>query len=221
MFWLILLIILSAIAFITFGAFKLCANIFLKSVCTINADKAIAITFDDGPHPDYTPKLLGLLRDHNVKASFFLIGKEVEAYPEIVKRIAEEGHTIGLHSYAHTYNYGFLSTKAVIRDLTDNAKEIKKASGEDVVLFRPPFGVTNPNIAKAVKNMSLTSVGWSLRTFDTNKSKNDVLKRLKRVKSGDIVLMHDHLENTCEIVEQFIGIAHKNGLKFVNLEDAL
>ncbi len=214
-------LLLLVLAFLAFASMNPCARIFLKSVCRLKTTKAIALTFDDGPHPQYTPMLLDLLKRLDVKASFFLIGKHVEDYPQIVKRMVEEGHSVGLHSYAHNYSYGFKSSQGVLADLKQNKAAIKTATGVDVGLFRPPFGVTNPNIAKAVRQMGLISVAWSLRTFDTKYSKNQVLLKLSKTKPGDIILMHDHLENTCEIVEEFVNRTRNNGLKFVNLEDTL
>jgi peptidoglycan/xylan/chitin deacetylase (PgdA/CDA1 family) len=219
MLWIILIGLVLILAFIAFGAFKIGAQVFLKSTCKIDDKSSIALTFDDGPHPEYTPLLLDLLKKLKIKATFFVIGKNVEMYPEMVKRMVEEGHCIGLHSYAHTYNYGFLSTKSILADLKQNMELVEKASGKRTHLFRPPFGVTNPNIAKAVRQLDLKSIGWSLRSFDTAKPQAQVLAKLKtKVKAGDIILMHDHLPSTCSTIETFVEEAQNNGLKFVNLD---
>lgn len=221
MLWAILIGLIVILAFLAFGAFKICAQIFMKSKCKLNYDKAIALTFDDGPHPEYTPQLLDLLKELNIKASFFVIGKNVEAHPEIAKRMVEEGHSIGLHSYVHSYHYGFMSSKKIKADLKQNSEIVKQATGITTLLFRPPFGVTNPNIAKAVEVLKLNSIGWSLRSFDTAKTAEQVIKKIStKAKGGDIILMHDRLPNTVQVVRTFVEEAQKNGLKFVNLENA-
>src|SRR5690606_17833233 len=107
--------------------------------------------FDDGPHPDFTPQILKLLRQHNAKATFFCIGKKVAQHPEIVKGIIAEGHIIGNHTYSHTKAFGFLSTKKVTDELQTTEETIERLTGLKTKLYRPAFGVTNPNISTAVK----------------------------------------------------------------------
>ncbi|MCD4793433.1 MAG: polysaccharide deacetylase family protein [Bacteroidales bacterium] len=176
----------------------------------ISEDKSkIHLTFDDGPDPNTTPKILKVLKKYNKKATFFCIGEKIEKHPEILKQIAEQGHEIGNHSYSHSYYFDFFRTSKVIKELDKTNKLIKKISGKDCIIFRPPFGVTNPNIAKAVKKLNLETIGWSIRSLDTVKDKKTVLKRLEKAKPGNIVLFHDTKTNTVEILEEFLRLKNK------------
>src|SRR5690606_35805009 len=114
-----------------------------------------AITFDDGPHPEFTPKVLNLLKKYDAKATFFCIGKHIELYPDIFKSIVEAGHTIGNHTYSHANDFGFFSVEKVISELQQTNAIIKQQIGLDARLYRPAFGVTNPRIKKALKTMKL------------------------------------------------------------------
>jgi len=180
----------------------------------------IAITFDDGPHPEFTPKVLGLLKANNVKGTFFCIGKHIELHPELFKRIITEGHTIGNHSFNHENDFGFIKTKEVVSELETTNEVIEKVSGLKVKLFRPPFGVTNPRINRGVKAVGLQSIGWSIRSFDTtSKSKNTIVKSIeKKLKKGDVVLLHDTSAKSVEILEQLLLFLKQNKLESVTID---
>ncbi len=111
----------------------------------------IAITFDDGPNPEYTPQVLKLLRAYNAKATFFCIGNQIEKHPKLFKTIIDEQHSVGNHTYSHSNNFGFFSTQKVISELEKTNAIIKEQTGLEVLLYRPAFGVTNPNIKRAIK----------------------------------------------------------------------
>src|SRR5690606_11978023 len=150
----------------------------------------VAITFDDGPHPDFTPQVLKLLSRYNAKATFFCIGKQVAQHPDIVKEIIAEGHTLGNHTYSHSKTFGFLSTEKVVEELQRTRETIQQLTGLDSILYRPAFGVTNPSIGSAVDQLGLQTIGWSIRSLDTtNRSKMTILHRIThRLKPGDIIL---------------------------------
>ena len=182
----------------------------------------IAISFDDGPHPEITPKVLEKLNRFGVKAAFFCIGKNAEEQPEIVKEIHDSGHIIGNHSYEHTNNFPIFSTTKIKEDLEHCGKSIVDITGFKPRFFRPPFGITNPRIAKAVKALDLTVVGWSLRTFDTSKSPNKVIRKIKKnLNGGDLILLHDNHEGVLEILDFLIPYAEENGLKFVRPDNLI
>ena len=180
----------------------------------------ISITFDDGPHPEFTPRVLDLLKKNNAKGTFFCIGKHIECHPELFKRIISEGHTIGNHTFNHENNFGFIKTKNVITELETTNEIIKKVSGLKTNLFRPPFGVTNPRIKRGVNIVGLQSIGWSIRSFDTtSKSKNFIVKSIeKRLKNGDVVLLHDTSEKSVEILEQLLVFMKLNKLESVTVD---
>ena len=111
-----------------------------------------------------------------------------------------------MYCYKNSYFFDFFGTKKVIEELEKTNRLIKNISGKDCQIFRPPYGVTNPNIAKAAKILNLQVVGWSVRSLDTVKNKKQVLKRLEKVKPGDIVLFHDTKANTPEISDDFLRL---------------
>jgi peptidoglycan/xylan/chitin deacetylase (PgdA/CDA1 family) len=183
-------------------------------------EPVIALTFDDGPNAEFTPKVLNLLRKHNAKATFFCIGKHIESNPEILKRILTEGHVVGNHSYGHTNNNGFLSTKNLIVDMTKTIQLVKKLTHLELKLFRPPFGVTNPNIAKAVSTLNLQSIGWSIRSLDTiAKEPNKVFQKIReQITNGDVILLHDTNELTLEVLVQLLPFLEEKNIRTVTVD---
>jgi len=176
----------------------------------------IAISFDDGPNPEFTPQVLEKLARYGVKAAFFCIGKNVEAHPELLAEMHKKGHLVGNHSWSHTNDFPFFKTAKIEEDLRKCNAAIEKATGFKPLFFRPPFGVTNPRIAKAVKAFNFTVVGWSLRTFDTNKSPEKVIRKIrKKLTGGDLILLHDNHPGIIEILDFLIPYAEEKGLKFV------
>lgn len=219
MFWIILISLLLILAFVAYAALNISAQVFLKSTCKLDDKASVALTFDDGPHPIYTPKLLVLLSELDIKATFFLIGKNAERHPEIVKAIVAGGHSIGSHSYSHQTALAWRSVAEVRKDYEKSKSILERISKQSISLFRPPFGVTNPNIAKAIRQLNWISVGWSVRSFDTHyRSEKVVARILQQTKAGDIILMHDRIESSTKSVEIIVRELQKNGLKFVNLE---
>lgn len=192
--------------------FNLSWQIFVSAQCKTNK-QIVTLTFDDGPHPVYTPLILDTLRTANIKAIFFLIGKNVDNFPELARRIANEGHIIGNHSYNHQIKSTFISTRDYEQEILLTDQAILKACGESTTYFRPPFGVTNPNIAKAVKNQRKLVMGWSLRSYDTIYKDQNLLvqKILDKSKPEDILLFHD-IELTTKVLPQLIQGLNKKGL---------
>lgn len=201
------------IALIAIGSYKIQLNFFLKAFHSGSSQSnAIALTFDDGPSP-YTFGVLDVLKSHNAKATFFCIGKEIENHPEILERIHAEGHTIGNHSYAHTNTFPILKVKKMKMELEKTGQLIENLTGQKSQLFRPPFGVTNPRIAKAVKSLKLDTIGWSVRSYDTvSKNEVRVAKRiLQKLKPGAVILLHDNLPNAASVLDKvLIGASAQN-----------
>ena len=189
------------------ASFDVRLNYFVKTHSSNKniSQNRIALTFDDGP-TESTPEILNLLEKFNQKATFFCIGKQVEKHPEIAKRIVNEGHIIANHTWSHTNKMGFLSEKEVINEIASNQKTIKKATGKECRLFRPPFGVTNPNIANACKKLNVSVIGWNIRSLDTViASKTRILNRIiPRIKKGSVILLHDTSKKTVEVLEQLL-----------------
>jgi len=220
-FWYLFIPFFGWLIITALGSFNIQWNYFLKATHHNHATEKneIALTFDDGPSPEFTPKVLKLLKQFNAKATFFLIGKNTEKYPELVNQIIAEGHNIGSHSYAHTNNYGFLSRNEVTKDIMKSQKILFEITNKRVQFFRPPFGVTNPNIARAVKNLSLKTFGWSVRSYDTvAKNSETVFKKVtSNLKRGDVVLLHDTSELSVEILEKILRYLKNKNMDSVTL----
>lgn len=206
--WLYILFIFIWVVITAIGSFQIKWNYHLQSLNHNYkiSDNHISITFDDGPNPEFTPKVLSLLKEYNAKATFFLIGKNAEVYPNLVQQILNEGHTIGNHSYSHSKNFGFFSAEKVAAELRQTNSILKQITGKELKLFRPPFGVTNPNIKNALKRTGHFSIGWSKRSFDTtNLSEKRILGRItSNLKKGDIILLHDGSAKTVAVLEQLL-----------------
>ena len=158
------------------------------------AQNMVALTFDDGPSPKFTPVVLEILKEYDAKATFFLIGKNVRKYPELSRKILSEGHEIGNHTYTHSPINSMLPP--IIRSEIEKCrKTIFEATGVSTKYFRPPYGFYNMAVKKEVARTNHQMVLWSLRTFDS--SYGVVRKKmieglvLRRIKAGDIILMHD------------------------------
>ncbi|WP_291864464.1 polysaccharide deacetylase family protein [Maribacter sp.] len=186
-------------------------------------ENKVAITFDDGPHPEFTPKALDLLKKYNAKATFFCIGKEMEAYTSIVSKIIDGGHTIGNHTYSHTRNFGFLSTGKVKQELQRTNAIAKKYFNIGLRLYRPAFGVTNPRIKRVLQDIDLVPVGWSIRSLDTTKrSKKRILNRtIKNLKKGDVILLHDTSAKSIAVLEQLLLFLQQEKLQSVTVNELL
>ncbi len=216
----ILFIALAYVLLLAIGSFFIRANFFIKAFHSgkpVNSE--IALTFDDGPALE-TVAVLDVLKKHNAKATFFCIGEQIEKHPEILQRIAQEGHNIGNHTYTHHNRFPFKKVKEMGNELAKTNALIKNITGTDVRFFRPPFGVTNPRIAKALKPFKLTTIGWNIRSLDTViKAQSSLKKRiLDKLNPGAVILLHDNLEGASDILEQILNKAAERKLNCVTIE---
>jgi len=220
LFYLFIPFIVLLIILIT-ASFYVNSQFFIKTICRIPAEKKeIILSFDDGPDPVITPMILGVLKKYNVTAVFFCIGKKAALQPDLVAEIKNNGHLIGNHSYSHAKWFDFLSPARMAEDIKRADNVLTKITGNKVIYFRPPYGVTNFAVKKALKNFKYLNIGWSLRSFDTiTTSKEKTLDKLKKqLKAGYIVLFHDNIAITPSILEEFIGYLHVNGFKIASLD---
>lgn len=193
-------------AVVVWGSFDIQLGYFVNSFTHKRTKiKEVALTFDDGP-TEFTPIFLDLLKENNIKATFFCIGKQIEKYPATFQRIIAEGHTIGNHTYSHSNNTGFLSTSKMIEEIEKCDKIISKTGDIQNNLYRSPFGVTNPNIAKAIKKTHKKSIGWNVRSLDTviSDEKKILNKITKNLKKGSIILLHDTSEKTYKVLVELL-----------------
>jgi len=196
----------------------------VNALCNKNTEeKEIAITFDDGPNVEVTAEVLDLLKKNEIKAGFFCIGKNIEGNEAIVKRMDEEGHIIGNHSYEHAFFYDFFPASMVLNDYNKSNELITNTIGKKPLSFRPPYGVTNPAIARAVRKLNCLVIGWSIRSFDTKFKEHDkVMGILKdQLKPGAIVLFHDKGPRIITLLKAFIEYVHKSGYKIVRFDKLL
>jgi len=182
----------------------------------------LALTFDDGPTL-FTPKILDLLEKSNCKATFFCIGQQIEKYPEIAKQIIASGHIIANHTYTHTTKMGFLSVEEVVQEIDKNQKLIKNLLNISPQWFRPPFGVTNPAIAKAITQNKMLCIGWNIRSLDTiSKSAAEIFNRIQpKLKTNGIILLHDTSEKTVQALEQLLVEIKKQQFTVVPLDELI
>lgn len=206
-----------------FGAFEIRLNYFIKAFNKGKTkEKIIALTFDDGPTV-FTPRILAILEKNNVKATFFCIGRQIEKYPEILQETYLSGHLIGNHTYHHSSKNGFYSADKIVEEISSTNKIIEQKIGIKTKLFRPPFGVTNPHIAKALSKTKHHVIGWNIRSLDTViVDENRLFDRISRqIKPGSIILMHDTSDKTANVLEQLFVFLQKENYKVVLLNELL
>ena len=181
----------------------------------------VALTFDDGPNPVDTPKLLDLLREKNVKATFFVVGKRADQYPEIVRRAWDEGHLIANHTWSHDHLFCFLTPSRLRAEIERGTESVRRICGFRPHLFRSPVGMRHPLLRPFLNDAGLEYVSWSIRTRDTLTRDSGVLARriLKQAATGDIILLHDHLPGGAHVMlEALPGVIdelRKRGFQFV------
>jgi peptidoglycan/xylan/chitin deacetylase (PgdA/CDA1 family) len=166
---------------------------FLPLICRGNgAGNAISLTFDDGPAPSSTPLLLNLLAQHHLPATFFVVGRNAAAHPDLIRMILDHGHTIGNHSYEHDSFLMLRNSQKLARDISAT-QDILLQSGIQPLLFRPPVGITNPRLGRVLTNLGLKAVTFRFRIYDRgNKNISRLAVRvLRSVQPGDILLLHD------------------------------
>lgn len=215
-FW-YLIIWIKLFAIIQFcGAYFIGLNFHLKSINSLDtSEKKALLTFDDGPHAN-TIKVLEVLKKHDVKAIFFIIGKNIQGNETILKKIVADGHHIGNHSFSHHNFIDLWPTKKVTNDFDACQKLIEQYQPQSK-LFRPPYGVTNPNITRAVKTLGIQSIGWNVRSYDTSIKDVEKIKQrvLSQLKPGAIILLHDRLDFMPELLETLIPAIKEKGYGFV------
>ncbi|MCL2371667.1 polysaccharide deacetylase family protein [Candidatus Saccharibacteria bacterium] len=179
----------------------------------------IAFTFDDGPNPTITPRLLDLLARHNIPATFFVMGSLTARHPQIVDRMAREGHEIGAHSWNHT-SMGRMSSAQVINDINRTNAAIYDASGVYPTLLRPPYGALSATLRRT---STMPLILWSIDTRDwQNRNTNTIYNIVTReAQSGSIVLFHDIYHETLAAVERLIPTLMEAGFVFVTVSELL
>ena len=179
----------------------------------------IAITFDDGPHPQFTPQLLDGLKKRGVKASFFVIGNLAEASPEILRRQKKEGHLIGNHTYHHV-DITKLSDEKARDEIQRTNETVERITGEELSFVRPPFGIWQKDLEK---ELSVIPVLWSVDPLDwTTKNVDEIVNKVvTQVKENDIILLHDCYQSSVDAALRIVDILLKEGYEFVTVDEMI
>ena len=191
--------------------------------------KRIALTFDDGPDPRFSNDVLDVLKQYNVPATFFVLGSKAVANPEIVKRMQNEGHVIGNHTYAHPNLVEESDLKTLEREVTRTEDALNGIIGYRTKLFRPPYGFLYNELVEKLRDMNYYVIGWSVDSLDWQEDPPEVIasKVLDNIHPGAIILMHDGAEsdgdrtNTIKSLHQIIPTLQEQGYEFVTVPELL
>ncbi len=218
----------------TFGYGVLCntSPLFAPVISRIPTAAALALTFDDGPTAQFTAPVLDILDRFSARATFFLIGENVEREKSLAKEIADRGHTIGNHTFHHQHNGTMRGTAYWLNQLTRTGDAIFAATGKRPALFRAPMGFKTPAQARAVRTLGMTYIGWRQRGFDTLSIPSGTLATYinRRMRPGHIVTLHDGLEparrhlsqqRTVEALPLILEHIAATNLRSVSLQEAL
>ena len=196
------------------------------------ASRIIALTFDDGPNEPFTSQVLEILDASGVTATFFVIGKNAERYPDTIRAITGSGHVLANHSYAHTYSLPFAVEAAIERDVRKAETVIHGLTGLRTALFRPPHGLRTPRFIRALQRLGYSLVTWNDMTndYDARESSERIAAAIvKRARPGGIINLHDgrHLRhgvdraNMIEALPTIISELRRRGYAFVSLHELL
>lgn len=188
--------------------------------------KIIALTFDDGPDDRFTPQILNVLKKHNVKATFFFLGTRIHKYPDIAKKVHEDGHVIGNHTYWHP-ELTKTGVNNMVWEIEKNEKEIQNVLQIKTKLFRAPYGALNEDHVKKLGEMGYRGIGWSIDTEDWRNLSAKEIKQsiINGLHPGAIVLMHSaghwtqNLSGTAEALDEVIPLLKKKGYMFVTIPE--
>ncbi len=188
-------------------------------------DGKILLTFDDGPNPDTTEKILAILDKYSIQAVFFCIGKNIDIYPELANKIIQQGHLIGNHTYSHT-DLLFQSRKGIIReidkfnDVLDRNSKNLLIDKSKVTFFRPPYGRFDFRLEPILKRYNYKNIMWSVFTYDFKDDINKITKTVsKYMDNNSIVVLHDNnksRDTVVESIEEIVKIAKEKGFEFAN-----
>lgn len=190
-------------------------------------EKVVALTYDDGPHPKFTPEILAILDRYHVKATFFMIGRQMDKYPGIVREILAKGHVIGNHTYTHPANIEADTSAQVIRELEECEKVVERLSGKRAYLFRPPRGLVDSTVFNIAREEGYQTVLWTVSAdhHDAPTPRLMADRVIKMIRPGGIILAHDgtfparwkDVQATPLIIEAL----KKRGYRFVTVPELL
>lgn len=207
--------------FLFWASYDINSGIYMPVFCRKRTqEKVVALTFDDGPDAGQTPRVLQILKESQAPACFFCIGEKAKGNEALLRRIIADGHLIGNHSYSHCNFFPIYQLKQMKEDLQACRSALEAATSQPVSLFRPPFGVINPTIARATRQLGYKTIGWNIRTLDTqHPTPEKILRRIqKRLRPGSIILLHDPLQGSEVLLQQVIKLIKEQGYTIVRLD---
>lgn len=184
--------------------------------------KYVAFTFDDGPHPNVTPRILQTLKEYDIRATFFMLGNRVKNYPNIAKQVADNGHEIGNHTYSHP-NLKKSTTQQIIEEIHSTNEIITLTTGIEPTLFRPPYGNYTNEVLEYAKTNGYSTILWSVDSLDWKSRNVSSINRMvtQHTTNGSIVLMHDIHAATADALLQLIQTLQTEGYQFVTVSELL
>lgn len=208
----VILIVLAVILTIGWSLAKSKAS----DVSVADVKPKIALTFDDGPHPVYTPELLDGLKERDVKATFFVVGKNIEGNEDIIKRMDEEGHLIGNHTYDHV-KITDMTPEQACAQLTKTSELVEEITGKKTEFIRPPFGAWDKTLDCG---FAMFPVLWSIDPLDwTTKNTDTVVERvLDKAEENSIILLHDYYSSSIEAALRIVDALQERGYEFVTVD---
>ena len=223
--------VLAATGLAAYGAVSPGSQLFGRTfVAAAAGTRRIALTFDDGPNDPHTLRLLEVLARHEVKATFFMIGRFVRERPEIARAVAQAGHVVGNHTYTHP-NLFFASPAQLAKELEDCERALSETVGEHSRFFRPPWGLRRPVTLRAAARRGLTTVMWSVTGYDWKLTTPEAIEQrvAPQMRGGDVVLLHDggHWQMgvdrspTVAATDRLIARYQGEGYRFVTIPEVM
>jgi peptidoglycan/xylan/chitin deacetylase (PgdA/CDA1 family) len=201
---------------------------FLGKVLWRGDQRGVGLTFDDGPHPLYTPRVLEILDHFQAKATFFVIGRHLQEHGDLVIAASRAGHLIGNHTYHHSRVMNFFPSEKMREEILSGQSEVEKWAGYKPRFYRQPTGFRNPRIFAILKELQLTMVGWQVRAYDTQQKKpRSIVQRiLKKAQPGGVILLHDGSDSaitedrnaTLEALPEILQGLKDRGMEFLTLD---
>lgn len=226
-FMLVLCIVLVSVIYSKGEGFK-AINVFLNNegevpiYCVQTDEKKISLTFDVAIGNEYIGEILDILKKNNVKATFFVIGSWVDKHEEFLKKIDYEGHEMGNHSTTHPH-FSQLSSQRIKEEIYITNNKIKKITGKDVILFRPPFGDYNRNVVKTVREAGYYCIQWDVDSLDWKNPGEEYMynRVINRTENGSILLFHNTSSQTPRILDRIIKSLKERGYEFVKVSELI
>jgi peptidoglycan/xylan/chitin deacetylase (PgdA/CDA1 family) len=227
--WVAGLIAFSAFSLMVWGVFDVNSSLWAPTLWRVPGVNAVALTFDDGPDPDFTPRVLEILARKNVTATFFVVGERACVNEHLLREIDRQGHLIGNHSFSHALNINFAFHKRLTREINHCNEVIEAAIGKRPRFYRAPNGFKNPAVGDVLAKLGMSCVGWQVRGFDAVRSNADAIanRLVRKARAGGILLLHDgscfqgtqDRSATLEALPVIIDGLRARGLAFKRLDE--